>query len=75
MMFKLAGFGWRLYIKKVEAGFLTYILLEEGHSSSGALNPFLTQIPGRGGGDAREISHTHPHPFSPLLKKINKAAC
>lgn len=52
-MFKLAGFGWRLYIKKVEAGFLTYILLEEGHSSSGALNPFLTQIPGRGGGGMR----------------------
>lgn len=67
-MFKLAGFGWRLYIKKVEAGFLTYILLEEGHSSSGALNPFLTQIPGRGGGCARNKSHT-PTPFFPPFKK------
>lgn len=73
-MFKLAGFGWRLYIKKVEAGFLTYILLEEGHSSSGAFKSIFDTNSG-GGGGVREISHTHPHPFSPLLKKINKGAC
>lgn len=28
-MFKLAGFGWRVYIKKAEAGFLTYIFSKE----------------------------------------------